>query len=119
MKLALERFDEIAEDIRNISAENPHELMRAMEVQMIHDCARMAAHASLFREESRWGLYHNRVDFPQRDDTNWFAHYHLRKAGEDAMTSFKKPVEPYLFPLDDEEKSAYQRLRVVAPAQTA
>lgn len=119
MKLALERFDEIAEDIRNISAENPHELMRAMEVQVIHDCARMAAHASLFREESRWGLYHNRVDFPQRDDANWFAHCHLRKDGADGMSSFKKPVEPYLFPLDDEEKTAYQRLRVVAPAQTA
>lgn len=119
MKLALERFDEIGEDIGNISAENPHELMRAMEVQMIHDCARMAAHASLYREESRWGLYHNRVDFPQRNDAEWFTHCHLRKAGENGMSSFKKPVEPYLFPLDDDEKTAYQRLRVVTPGQTA
>ncbi len=117
MTLALERFAEIADDINHLSAENPHELMRAMEVQMIHDCARMAAHASLFREESRWGLYHNRVDFPARNDAEWFTHCHLRKEGEDGMTSFKKPVEPYLFPLDDEEKTAYQRLRVVAPAQ--
>lgn len=119
MKLALDRFAEISEDIGNISAENPHELMRAMEVQMIHDCARMAAHASLYREESRWGLYHNRVDFPKRNDAEWFTHCHLRKEGEDAMTSFKKPVEPYLFPLDDDEKTAYQRLRVVTQAQTA
>ncbi len=119
MKLALERFDEIAEDIKNISAENPHELMRAMEVQVIHDCACMAAHASLFREESRWGLYHNRVDFPQRNDADWFAHCHLRKDEAGAMGSFKKAVEPYLFPLDEDEKSAYQRLRVVAPARTA
>ncbi len=119
MKLALDRFAEISEDISNISAENPHELMRAMEVQMIHDCARMAAHASLYREESRWGLYHNRVDFPQRNDAEWFTHCHLRKDGEDGMASFKKPVEPYLFPLDDDEKTAYQRLRVVAPVQTA
>jgi succinate dehydrogenase/fumarate reductase flavoprotein subunit len=119
MMLALERFDEISDDIGNISAENPHELMRAMEVQMIHDCARMAAHASLYREESRWGLYHNRVDFPQRNDADWFTHCHLHKTGEDGMTSFKKPVEPYLFPLDDDEKTAYQRLRVVTPGQTA
>ncbi len=119
MKLALERFGEIAEDIRHMSAENPHELMRAMEVQVIHDCARMAAQASLFREESRWGLYHNRVDFPQRDDANWFAHCHLRKEGDSGMSSFKKPVEPYLFPLDDEEKTAYQRLRVVTPVHSA
>ena len=119
MLLALERFEEISNDIQNISAENPHELMRAMEVQVIHDCARMAAHASLFREESRWGLYHNRVDFPKRNDAEWFTHCHLKKDGEDGMRSFKKPVEPYLFPLDDEEKTAYQRLRVVAQGPAA
>jgi succinate dehydrogenase/fumarate reductase flavoprotein subunit len=114
MLLAQERFAEIADDIQHISAENPHELMRAMEVQVIHDCARMAAQASLFREESRWGLYHNRVDFPQRNDAEWFTHCHLQKDGEDGMRSFKKPVEPYLYALDDEEKTAYQRLRVAA-----
>ena len=119
MLLALERFEEISNDIQNISAENPHELMRAMEVQVIHDCARMAAHASLFREESRWGLYHNRVDFPQRNDAEWFTHCHLKKDGEDGMRSFKKPVEPYLYALDDEEKTAYQRLRVVAQGPAA
>ncbi len=119
MSLALERFAEIADDINHMSAENPHELMRAMEVQVIHDCARMAAHASLFREESRWGLYHNRVDFQARNDAEWFTHCHLRKDGEDGMQSFKKPVEPYLFPLDENEKTAYQRLRVVTPAQSA
>jgi succinate dehydrogenase/fumarate reductase flavoprotein subunit len=119
MTLALERFAEIAEDINCISAENPHELMRAMEVQVIHDCARMAANASLYREESRWGLYHNRVDFPQRNDAEWFTHCHLRKEGENGMTSFKKPVEPYLFALDEAEKTAYQRLRVVTPAHCA
>jgi hypothetical protein len=59
------------------------------------------------------------VDFPQRNDADWFAHCHLRKDGEDGMTSFKKPVEPYLFALDEDEKTAYQRLRVVKPAQTA
>jgi succinate dehydrogenase/fumarate reductase flavoprotein subunit len=37
--------------------------MRAMEVHAIRDCAEMAARASLYRTESRWGLYHNRVDF--------------------------------------------------------
>ncbi len=40
--------------------------MRAAEVSFIRDCAEMAARASLFREESRWGLYHYRADFPQK-----------------------------------------------------
>ena len=51
----------------------PHELMRAMEVHAIRDCAEMAARASLYRTESRWGLYHNRVDYPDRNDLEWFA----------------------------------------------
>jgi hypothetical protein len=28
------------------------------------------------------------------------------------MVSFKRPIEPYIVPLDSEELSAYQRLRV-------
>ncbi len=34
--------------------------MRVMEGHFIRDCAEMAARASLFRKESRWGLYHYR-----------------------------------------------------------
>src|SRR5690606_2135321 len=48
-ELALNRFAEIAEDIEQLHARNPHELMRAAEVGFIHDCAEMAARASLFR----------------------------------------------------------------------
>ena len=53
--------------------------MRAMEVQSILDCAEMAARASLFRTESRWGLYHLRADYPERDDADWFCHTLLSK----------------------------------------
>lgn len=113
MELALERFAEIKEDMKRMSADSPHELMRAMEVHVIHDCAMMAAKASLFREESRWGLYHYRVDHPKRDDANWFAHCHLKRADNGDMVSFKKPVEPYIVPLDEDEKDAYQRMRIV------
>jgi succinate dehydrogenase/fumarate reductase flavoprotein subunit len=118
MELGLERFAEIGEDIRQLSAADPHELMRAMEVQHIHDCANMAARASLFRTESRWGLYHYRADFPERNDAEWFTHCHLRKSADGKMESIKRPVEPYILPLDDEEKTAYQRLRVVKEAST-
>ena len=85
--LGLERFVEIEEDIGRLSASNPHELMRAMEVQHILDCAKLAAHASLFRTESRWGLYHYRVDYPERDDAEWFVHCHTRKGAGGVMES--------------------------------
>jgi succinate dehydrogenase/fumarate reductase flavoprotein subunit len=116
MELALDRFAEIEADLDRLSAENPHELMRALEVHAIRDCAEMAARASLFREESRWGLYHYRVDHPRRDDDNWFAHCHLRKRADGRMESLKRPVEPYSVPLDAKEKAAYEHLRVPAAA---
>jgi succinate dehydrogenase/fumarate reductase flavoprotein subunit len=118
MQLALERFAEIGEDIELMSAVDPHEL-RAMEVQRILDCANMAAHASLYRTESRWGLYHYRADYPQRNDAEWFVHCHLKKTADGGMHSSKRPVEPYVLPLDDDEKTAYQRLRIVKQAANA
>ncbi|WAB97910.1 fumarate reductase/succinate dehydrogenase flavoprotein subunit [Pseudomonas putida] len=116
MEIGLARFAEIERDLDQIKANNPHELMRAMEVSVIRDCAEMAARASLFREESRWGLYHHRVDYPERNDGQWFCHCHLKKGEDGEMISFKKAVEPYLIALDAEEQTAYDRLRVKADA---
>jgi len=116
MEIGLQRFSDIERDLNEMKANNAHELMRAMETSVIRDCAEMAARASLFRAESRWGLYHYRVDHPQRDDREWFCHCHLKKGEDGRMTSFKKAVEPYIIPLDAEEMQAYDRLRVGAYA---
>lgn len=114
MQIGLQRFSDIERDLDQMKANNAHELMRAMETSVIRDCAEMAARASLFRAESRWGLYHYRVDHPQRNDGEWFCHCHLKKGDDGQMTSFKKAVEPYIIPLDAEEMQAYDRLRVGA-----
>ncbi|HEX7635497.1 MAG TPA: fumarate reductase/succinate dehydrogenase flavoprotein subunit, partial [Noviherbaspirillum sp.] len=111
MEIGLTRFDAIREDLGRLSARNPHELMRALEVHAIRDCAEMAARASLYRTESRWGLYHYRVDHPERNDRDWFVHVQLKKE-QDRMTCFKRPVEPYIISLDEQERTAYQRLRI-------
>ena len=81
--------------------------------------AEMAARASLFRTESRWGLYHHRVDFPHRNDAEWFCHTWLRKDADGTMRSEKRPVEPYVVPLADDERSAYAHLRIREPAALA
>lgn len=117
--IGLRRFAEIREDLESMSAADPHELMRAMEAHSILDCAEMAARASLFRTESRWGLYHHYVDHPERDDENWFCHSLLSRGADGAMTLRKKPVEPYIVPVDEEERTAYQRLRVAPTARAA
>jgi succinate dehydrogenase/fumarate reductase flavoprotein subunit len=118
MEIGLSRFEAIREDLDRLAARNPHELMRAMEVHAIRDCAEMAASASLFRTESRWGLYHYRVDYPERNDADWFVHAQLKKE-DGRMRCFKRPVDPYIVGLDDEEKTAYQRLRVRKAQETA
>jgi len=117
MEIGLERFEAIRGDLEQLHAREPHELMRAMEVHFIRDCAEMAARASLYRTESRWGLYHARVDYPERNDADWFCHAQIKKGDDGTMTSFKRPIEPYIVPVADTERTSYQRLRI--PAQPA
>ncbi|MFE9023924.1 fumarate reductase/succinate dehydrogenase flavoprotein subunit [Streptomyces sp. NPDC007808] len=100
LSLAVEAFERMHGDIAAMGARTPHELMRCAEVTFIRDCAEMAARASLARTESRWGLYHDRLDHPQRDDTSWFHHLDLRKSPSGAMEFTARPVAPYLVPVD-------------------
>jgi succinate dehydrogenase/fumarate reductase flavoprotein subunit len=116
MEIGLERFEGIRHDFEHLKANDPHELMRAMEVHAIRDCAEMAARASLFRTESRWGLYHARVDFPDRNDADWLCHAQLKKDAQGRMSSFKRAIEPYIVPIAERERNAYRQLRVAVPA---
>ncbi|WP_034463732.1 fumarate reductase/succinate dehydrogenase flavoprotein subunit [Afipia sp. P52-10] len=115
-ELGQRRLAEVRDDMDNrMMVRNAHELMRALEAHSILDCAEMAASASLYRTESRWGLYHLRADYPEKDDENWFCHTLLRKR-DGRMTNEKRPVAPYIVPIADDEKGLYdqQRIRVRA-----
>jgi len=54
-----------------LCAANFHELMRCLEAQNIMLVAEMHMKAALERKESRFGLSHNRIDYPDTDDANW------------------------------------------------
>lgn len=112
MEIGLARFEEIRVDLNQMVAANPHELMRAAEVGFILDCAEMAARASLFRTESRWGLYHQRQDFPEQNNDAWLAHVQLKKGSDGRMSVFKRALEPYLVEPQEAEKFVYQHLRI-------
>jgi len=113
MELAQQRFAEVRDDmLSSMVVRNSHELMRALEAASILDCADMAAAASLFRTESRWGLYHNRVEY-QKDDENWFCHTLMTKGEDGNPSSRKQDVKPYVVDISDEEKDAYNKQRIV------
>ncbi|MGB8389928.1 fumarate reductase/succinate dehydrogenase flavoprotein subunit [Mycobacterium sp.] len=95
LSIAVRTFDRMRAEIADMGARNPHELMRAVEVSFIRDCAEMAARSSLTRTESRWGLYHDRADLPGRDDSQWGYHLNLRKGSDGQPVFLKRPVAPY------------------------
>ncbi len=77
-------------DLPRVRSDDLHGLMRAAELQCILDCAELSARASLMRKESRWGLAHYRVDYPERDDANWLRHVILHRdkaTGEMVVTT--------------------------------
>jgi len=113
MELGLERLKEARDDMENnMFVSNSHELLRALEVSSIMDCAEMAAVSSLYRTESRWGLYHNRVEYESKNNDEWFCHTLLSKneAGEYSMR--KKEIQPYIVDINEEEADAYNKQRV-------
>lgn len=101
LSLAVRAFDRMRDEIAEMGARNPHELMRAVEVSFIRDCAEMAARSSLTRTESRWGLYHDRADLPVRDDAQWGYHLNLFQGPDGRMAFLKRPVAPYFVPVPE------------------
>jgi succinate dehydrogenase/fumarate reductase flavoprotein subunit/HEAT repeat protein len=101
LAIALETFERMSTEIAQMGARTPHELMRCAEVTFIRDCAELAARASLVRTESRWGLYHDRPDWPERDDAEWFWHLNVRRGPAGRPEFLKRAVSPYLVPVSE------------------
>ncbi|HEX3784087.1 MAG TPA: fumarate reductase/succinate dehydrogenase flavoprotein subunit [Pseudonocardiaceae bacterium] len=119
LTIAVQTFERMSAEIAAMGARTPHELMRCVEVSFIRDCAEMAARSSLVRTESRWGLYHERVDQPDRDDTSWFYHLNLRKQADGQMEFLKRPVSPYLVEVDEFQVPTGQEVEILGPIAVA
>ncbi len=115
-ELAQRRLAEVRDDLENrMMVRNAHELLRALEAHSILDCADMAAFASMYRTESRWGLYHLRTDYPVKNNDDWFCHTLLSKK-DGKMGCEKRAVDPYVVPIADDERELYDNQRVRASA---
>jgi succinate dehydrogenase/fumarate reductase flavoprotein subunit/HEAT repeat protein len=122
LTIALETFERMTGEIAAMGARTPHELMRCAEVTFIRDCAELAARASLARTESRWGLYHDRPDHPERDDAEWFWHLNLRRApgsGSGGVPQLvKRAVAPYIVPVSEFSPPVREVSEIFLPAGT-
>jgi len=89
---AQKHLGKLREDVSRMKAADLHDAMKAVEVQAILDCADMVTAASLTRKESRWGIYHYRVDFAKRDDENWKKFVVVKRDRSGSATCSVEPI---------------------------
>ena len=86
----MERFRRQLSQVVHVT--DAHWASKILEIESIIETSALSAHASLAREESRWGFWHYRTDYPERDDENWTRHIILTKSSDPAVPeiSFKE-----------------------------
>jgi succinate dehydrogenase/fumarate reductase flavoprotein subunit len=93
LKLGLEWMEKFRRQLpRLVHVTDPHWASKILEIESIIETSALSAHASLAREESRWGFWHYRTDYPERDDENWTRHIVLAKSSDPTVPeiSFKE-----------------------------
>jgi succinate dehydrogenase/fumarate reductase flavoprotein subunit len=83
LNMALWWMDRFHREIREkVRVRHIHDLFKVLEVENIILCAKLSATASLERKESRWGFWHYRADYPEKDDAQWLKHIMLKRGSE-------------------------------------
>jgi succinate dehydrogenase/fumarate reductase flavoprotein subunit len=72
-----------ANEAPRVRAENPHELMRVLEVHDLLTCCRMIVAACQARKASSTHLHFKRLDYPQMDPPEWHKWVVIRKNAQD------------------------------------
>jgi len=89
LNVALEKLEELEKYFKEIKAQNYHELMRVLESDQIMQVAKMMCKASLAREETRFGVYHYRTDYPEANK-EYEGQIVLWRTEQGIKTAFKK-----------------------------
>jgi len=94
LKMALWWMERFQKEIREkVQIRSIHDLFKMLEVENIILCARLSATASLERQESRWGFWHYRSDYPQKDDSQWLRHIMLKRGSDpEEIQVFHRPL---------------------------
>ncbi len=89
LRKALRKVEAIQDEMRNVRAPDPHELIKVIELENMLLVAEMILRSARKRTETR-GL-HYREDYPQRDNTNWLKWIGLNKEN-DRMGLWLEPI---------------------------
>jgi len=89
LHVALEKLEELEKYFQDIAARNYHELTRILEADQIMQVAKMMCTASLARKETRFGVYHCRMDYPETKK-EYDGQIVLWKTEQGMKTVFKK-----------------------------
>ena len=91
METALKKLNSLGEYLPRLGAKDYHDLMRVTESKNIYAMSRMMTSTALFREESRFGLFHNRLDYPNTKE-EWTGQVVIEKSEQ---SDFKLKFEPF------------------------
>jgi len=69
--IARKKLKELEGKLRLLSAGDKHELVSCLELSDRFDVAKVLIEHLIYRKETRWPVSQTRIDFPERDDTNW------------------------------------------------
>ena len=95
LRIGLITLREIEEaEATTVMARNPHELMRALEVQDILTCGRIVMQACLARKASNSWLSFERLDYPADDPPDWRKWVTVRSEGDDVRVG-ELPLDYY------------------------
>ena len=78
LKNAIKWMTHFKEELKALKAADFHELAKILEIESIIYCIELSAIASNARKESRWGSYHYRSDYPEKNDAEWKKHIILQ-----------------------------------------
>jgi succinate dehydrogenase/fumarate reductase flavoprotein subunit len=91
MEAGLKKLNSLREYIPRLTAKDYHDLMRVSESQNVYAMSRIMTRTALFREESRFGLFHNRLDYPNTKE-EWTGQVVIEKSDPDDVKLRFEPL---------------------------
>ncbi|WP_024333471.1 FAD-binding protein [Desulfotignum balticum] len=90
---ALEMIGQMQHELEEVvQVKTTHDIVKAFEIRNIITCALLSASAALERKESRWGWWHYRSDFPEKNE-QYEKHVIVKKDNDTISTCLKNTVK--------------------------